>query len=217
VPRTVSTATRSSPAARRRRQDGPHRARGLGARRLGAQGSGRTRRIQVVSVVLGARARPTRNEDTLELLEWGVRRFRVSSPVTEGRQFASVPIRHRRGARLPLVAVATCAGSWPAGSGLRVRIAGMPVRSGRPGAARPALRHRRGLRGIAAHRSRAAGGVRRGAGSRRDASGEVLADAAAHGRRALLALACSVSLARMGFRRRDRRSRPRREEPGVVA
>ncbi len=183
----------------------------------GRKGSGRKRRIQVISVVLGAPSEAARNEDTLELLEWGVRRFRVSSPVTEGRQFASVPIRYRRGARLPLVAGGDVRRVVARGQRPRARIVGIP--------------------------SEVAGPVRRGqrfgtvevyVGSRRIGRAPLVASAAlpeagvAQAAKssltrpltigvALLALACSVSLARMGFRRRDRRSRPRREEPGVVA
>lgn len=70
-------------------------------------GSGRdSRGVRLISVVLGAPDEEARNDDTLSLLTWGFRQFRVLRPVRRGQSFASasVPIRYRRGAELSLVA-----------------------------------------------------------------------------------------------------------------
>ncbi len=70
-------------------------------------GSGRdSRGVRLISVVLGAPDEMARNDDTLALLTWGFRQFRVLRPVRRGQRFeaASVPIRYRRGAELSLVA-----------------------------------------------------------------------------------------------------------------
>ncbi|CAA9467429.1 MAG: D-alanyl-D-alanine carboxypeptidase [uncultured Solirubrobacteraceae bacterium] len=70
-------------------------------------GSGRSKAgVRLISVVLGEPDEATRNEDTLELLTWGFRQFRVMRPVRRGQRFADArsPIRYRRGAELPLEA-----------------------------------------------------------------------------------------------------------------
>jgi serine-type D-Ala-D-Ala carboxypeptidase (penicillin-binding protein 5/6) len=67
-------------------------------------GSGARRRVQLVSVVLGAESEAARSEDTLELLEWGFGRYRQVRPVDRGEGFGMVPIRYRRGAELPVMA-----------------------------------------------------------------------------------------------------------------
>jgi D-alanyl-D-alanine carboxypeptidase (penicillin-binding protein 5/6) len=74
---------------------------------LVASGRGRNG-VRLISVVLGEPDEATRNEDTLELLTWGFRQFRVLQPVRRGQSFpeARAPIRYRRGAELPLVASA---------------------------------------------------------------------------------------------------------------
>jgi D-alanyl-D-alanine carboxypeptidase (penicillin-binding protein 5/6) len=62
--------------------------------------------VRLISVVLGEPDEATRNADTLELLTWGFRQFRVLRPLQRGQDFpeARAPIRYRRGAELPLVA-----------------------------------------------------------------------------------------------------------------
>ena len=62
--------------------------------------------VRLISVVLGEPDEASRNEDTLALLTWGFRQFRVLRPVRRGQAFpqARPPIRYRRGAELPLVA-----------------------------------------------------------------------------------------------------------------
>ena len=72
-------------------------------------GSGRSAAgVRLISVVLGEPDEASRNEDTLELLDWGFRQFRVLRPVRRGQALpqARAPIRYRRGAELQLVASA---------------------------------------------------------------------------------------------------------------
>ena len=181
----------------------------------GRRGEGR-RRIQVVTVVLGAPSEAARNDDTLKLLEWGVRRFRVSTPVTEGRELASVPIRHRRGATLPLVAAADVRRVVPRGRHATARVVGVPEEVAGPIASGTRL----------ASVEVYVGARRVGRTSLVAASSVPEADLAQATKSsltrpltiaiALAALACSVLLARMGLRRRERRGR-RRREPEVVA
>jgi serine-type D-Ala-D-Ala carboxypeptidase (penicillin-binding protein 5/6) len=67
-------------------------------------GSGRENGIQVVSAVLGTPSEAARNEDTLNLLQWGIGRFQRITAAPVGTHVGiSVPIRYRRGAELELV------------------------------------------------------------------------------------------------------------------
>jgi D-alanyl-D-alanine carboxypeptidase (penicillin-binding protein 5/6) len=67
-------------------------------------GSGRQRGIQVVSAVLSAPSKAARNEDTLELLDFGIQAFqRITAAPVGKRLGVHVPIRYRRGAELELV------------------------------------------------------------------------------------------------------------------
>ena len=68
-------------------------------------GSGRdTRGVQLISAVLGTPSKAARDEATMELLRWGLRRFQRITAVKGGTELARVPIRYRRGAELALVA-----------------------------------------------------------------------------------------------------------------
>ena len=68
-------------------------------------GSGRSQLgVRLISVVLGAPTEADRNEDTMDLLNYGFRSYEVSRPVRRNQQLARVPIRYRRGAELPLMA-----------------------------------------------------------------------------------------------------------------
>ena len=70
-------------------------------------GSGRSASgVRLITVVLGEPDEATRNSDTLELMTWGFRQFRVLRPIRRGQTFpgARAPIRYRRGAELALVA-----------------------------------------------------------------------------------------------------------------
>jgi D-alanyl-D-alanine carboxypeptidase (penicillin-binding protein 5/6) len=70
-------------------------------------GSGRSASgVRLITVVLGAPDEASRNSDTLGLMTWGFRQYRVTRPVRRGQSFpgARAPIRYRRGAELSLVA-----------------------------------------------------------------------------------------------------------------
>jgi serine-type D-Ala-D-Ala carboxypeptidase (penicillin-binding protein 5/6) len=67
-------------------------------------GSGRRKGVQVVSAVLDEPSKPLRDADTIELLRYGIGRFRRIKPAPAGMRVGlSVPIRFRRGAELELV------------------------------------------------------------------------------------------------------------------
>ena len=67
-------------------------------------GSGRQRGIQVVSAVLGTPSKAARNDDTLDLLTFGIGAFqRITAAPVGKRVGVRVPIRYRRGAELELV------------------------------------------------------------------------------------------------------------------
>lgn len=66
-------------------------------------GAGRRRGVQLISVVLGAPSEAARDEDTVELLDYGFSLYRRKMPLRRGREAASVPVRYQ-GEELPLVA-----------------------------------------------------------------------------------------------------------------
>jgi serine-type D-Ala-D-Ala carboxypeptidase (penicillin-binding protein 5/6) len=67
-------------------------------------GSGRRTGRQVVSAVLDEPDKPTRNRDTVALLDFGIRRFQRITAAPKGTHVGvRVPIRYRRGAELELV------------------------------------------------------------------------------------------------------------------
>jgi len=67
-------------------------------------GSGRTRGITLISVVLGAPSVAARESDTRRLLAWASRLYQRVRAVGAGEVLARAPIRYRRGAELDLVA-----------------------------------------------------------------------------------------------------------------
>jgi D-alanyl-D-alanine carboxypeptidase (penicillin-binding protein 5/6) len=67
-------------------------------------GSGRRRRVQVISAVLDEPSKAARNADTLALLSFGTRQFsRIAVAPAGTRVGVRVPIRYRPGAELELV------------------------------------------------------------------------------------------------------------------
>ncbi len=70
----------------------------------GRRPSGSSGLVQVISVVLAAPSEAARNDDTLALIRWGLRRYKRSTAVRAGATYGAVPIRYRRGAELNLVA-----------------------------------------------------------------------------------------------------------------
>jgi D-alanyl-D-alanine carboxypeptidase (penicillin-binding protein 5/6) len=70
-------------------------------------GGGRQNGVQLISVVLGSAGEAGRQQDTLNLMKYGFGLYRLARPLEEGHELASVPIRYRRGAELPLIAADT--------------------------------------------------------------------------------------------------------------
>jgi serine-type D-Ala-D-Ala carboxypeptidase (penicillin-binding protein 5/6) len=66
--------------------------------------SGRKRGVPIISVVMGAASKPARDEESVELLNYGFSQYRVRRAVIEDQRLASIPIAHRAGAELPAVA-----------------------------------------------------------------------------------------------------------------
>lgn len=60
--------------------------------------------VTVISVVLGAPTESTRDEDSLQLLRYGLSRYRATRPVSEGQVLARPALRYRDGERVALVA-----------------------------------------------------------------------------------------------------------------
>ncbi len=66
--------------------------------------SGSKRGVRLVSVVLGAPGQGARDADSVKLLNYGFSRFVLRGAIKRGDVVAEVPIDHRSGAKLPLVA-----------------------------------------------------------------------------------------------------------------
>ena len=67
-------------------------------------GSATRRGVSLVTVVLGTPSEAARQADTLALLEYGFKRFKVGTAVRRGQVLARAPIRFRGGAELELMA-----------------------------------------------------------------------------------------------------------------
>jgi D-alanyl-D-alanine carboxypeptidase (penicillin-binding protein 5/6) len=89
-------------------------------------GSGRRRGIALVAVVLDEPNKDLRDRETFALLKWGMTRFRREVAVHKLHQFASVPIRYRRGAELPLVARRSVRYTVRKGEHTTTRVVGVP-------------------------------------------------------------------------------------------
>ena len=88
--------------------------------------SGRRRGVPLVSVVLGTASEDARNADALELLNFGVGRFRVAEAVERGDVVAGVPVRYRAGARLGLGAARSVSRVLAKGENFDLRVIDVP-------------------------------------------------------------------------------------------
>jgi D-alanyl-D-alanine carboxypeptidase (penicillin-binding protein 5/6) len=182
----------------------------------GRRPSGSSGLVQVISVVLAAPSEAARNDDTLALIRWGLRRYKRSTAVRAGATYGAVPIRYRRGAEVAVVAAQDVRRVVRRGRRLERRVVGLPAEVEGPiarGAVLGAVEVYDGRRRVgrtelvAAAAVPAAGVVQRAKeGMTRPMTIVV----------AVAALAGSVLLARMGFRRKERRPRRTREEPEVA-
>ena len=181
----------------------------------GRRGQGSSR-VQAISVVLAAPSEAARNKDTLALLEYGLRRYRVATPVRRGNEFGTVPIRYRPGAVLPVVAGKTVRRVVERGGRLQSRVVGLPAEVEGPvrrGQQLGVVEVFDGRRRVARAPLVAAAAVpEAGLGQQTKASMTRPVTIAF----ALAALGGSVLLLRMGLVRRDRRTRRSREEPKVA-
>jgi D-alanyl-D-alanine carboxypeptidase (penicillin-binding protein 5/6) len=89
-------------------------------------GTGTRRGATMVSVVLGTRSEAARNDDTLQLLRWGLRQFRRRTLVRAGDTAGAVPIRYRRGAELAVVAGSTLRRTVRTDARVALRDVGVP-------------------------------------------------------------------------------------------
>ncbi len=69
--------------------------------------SGTKRGVHLISVVIGAASRTARNLESVRLLTYGFTKYQLKRAVVRGDTVVDVPIRHRAGAELPLVAART--------------------------------------------------------------------------------------------------------------
>lgn len=69
--------------------------------------SGTKRGVHLISVVVGAPDKAARDAESVELLNYGFSKYRLARAVVRGDEVAKVPIRHRAGADLPLLAART--------------------------------------------------------------------------------------------------------------
>lgn len=69
--------------------------------------SGTKRGVHLISVVIGAASKQSRNDQSVQLLNYGFTKYRLARATVAGARLASVPIRYRPGAELPLVAETT--------------------------------------------------------------------------------------------------------------
>ena len=66
--------------------------------------SGEKRGVPIISVVLGAGSEAQRDAESLALLNYGFSLYKLKRAVVEGARLKSIPIEHRAGAELPVVA-----------------------------------------------------------------------------------------------------------------
>jgi serine-type D-Ala-D-Ala carboxypeptidase (penicillin-binding protein 5/6) len=93
-----------------------------------AHGTGAKRGVRLISVVLGTGSEAARDQDTLALMQWAVKKFwRVTAVRRNQSMGASVPIRYRRGAEVDLVAGRTLRMTLPRGKRPQTRLVGVPA------------------------------------------------------------------------------------------
>lgn len=83
--------------------------------------------VTVVSAVLGTGSEAARNADTLALLRFGLGRYRVVRPVKASEPLASVPLTHRDGESVQLVAAREVRRTARRDEQLTVRVVDVPA------------------------------------------------------------------------------------------
>lgn len=84
--------------------------------------SGVKRDVPIITVVLGAESEEQRDDQSVALLNYGFSQYRVKRPVVEGNRYATIPIEHRAGAELPMVATRTIRRVVPIGAELEKQV-----------------------------------------------------------------------------------------------
>jgi len=89
--------------------------------------SGSRHGVRLISAVLGEDGKASRNADSLQLLQYGFSKYVRVRAVTNGDTVARVPIAHRPGAFLPLVASRTVHQVKLPGERFKYRTTGVPT------------------------------------------------------------------------------------------
>lgn len=89
-------------------------------------GSATREGVTVVATVLGADSEAARDEDTLELLEYGLDRYERVTAVRRGQVRAQVPLAYREGSTIAVAAGATARRTLPEGERLTQEVSGLP-------------------------------------------------------------------------------------------
>lgn len=82
--------------------------------------------VTVVASVLGADSEAERNEETLELLEYGLGRYERVTAVRRGQVRAQVPLAYRKGSTIAVAAGTTARRTLPKGERLTQKVTGLP-------------------------------------------------------------------------------------------
>ena len=81
-------------------------------------GAGERRGIELLSVVMGTSSENERDANTLRLLGWGLRTFRVATPVTAGQVIARPTVKDRPGVHAAVIAASSVVKTVPRSPGL---------------------------------------------------------------------------------------------------
>ncbi len=81
-------------------------------------GAGTSRGMELLSVVLGTSSEYARDANTLRLLGWGLRAFRIATPVTAGQVIARPTVKDRSGVHATVIAASSVIRIVPRSPGL---------------------------------------------------------------------------------------------------
>jgi serine-type D-Ala-D-Ala carboxypeptidase (penicillin-binding protein 5/6) len=78
--------------------------------------------MTLISAVLGTSSEAARDQNTLNLLDWGFQNFRLATPVTDGRVLARPPVPDQPGLHALVAAAATLHSVVPRTARFRVQV-----------------------------------------------------------------------------------------------
>ena len=90
-------------------------------------GAGRRNGAELVSAVLGTPSEAAREQDTLNLLQYGFYRYRRRTVISQGKLLAAAPIKYRRGTEVEFIAGKTVKRVVRRGTKVRLRVLGAPT------------------------------------------------------------------------------------------